>query len=431
MEATRVFDVYDDPEGQHLPGFMQKLGGQIPEIEAHKLINAEELQRLPDRCFAIAAPGFRKFASYNTPSTVLSIVYFLNTKDEFSEGTQKIAASNLLKAAQDFDIPLSDVVTEQLIKVAFIGKALGAIGTGFGAADVFKRTKAGIPQVAQDIAAVKQADLRGTEMMPMSGTVASPPVARERTRAKVALLDLIPQTAWEPVRELGSPQKIASRAVVKNWAVGGNRYPIDTLEQIKTAATYLEDYYDKMSAETRHEFARNLLQRAEEIGMPKLAGNSARRFGGTEPGPYLHGQIELRAFHSQDNPPLYQAYKSLEKVASESNPEELAAAIADIDRAQGLDRLWGTRLYDPWESVFKVAEDQKQWAWSGGGVYVTEDDLQTLSYAGRGHVAKAFGEAFATDFQKDPKTVFNSMPDPQKKVLAALTQNNTAAAIQT
>jgi len=51
---------------------------------------------------------------------------------------------------------------------------------------------------------------------------------------------------------------------------------------------------------------------------------------------------------------------------------------------------------------------------------VTEEELTNLGRNNLGHLEGQFTEYFALEFAKDPVGVFNSMPDPQKRILSRM-----------
>ena len=72
----------------------------------------------------------------------------------------------------------------------------------------------------------------------------------------------------------------------------------------------------------------------------------------------------------------------------------------------------------------KVAEED--WRWDRDGVRISEDDLEVLARNGHERLCKSFGADFAKEFSKSPKAVFNSLPDPNKLILARLASDRHA-----
>jgi hypothetical protein len=78
---------------------------------------------------------------------------------------------------------------------------------------------------------------------------------------------------------------------------------------------------------------------------------------------------------------------------------------------------------DPWYSTFgpsieKIAAEN--WVFDDGGARIDEEDLTNLAMNGGELLQAKFGPHFLRDFQKNPKTVFSSLPKPNQIVLARM-----------
>lgn len=124
-----ILDFRDDPKGDVLRSVFPQQS-LIPD--PIKLAMApEKLDRLEDHHFALVFDNhgkhFRKFAHPDAGHTMLSTIYFLNTGYHLPEMAQKVAAKELVKAAEMYGVP----VPMELRKVAFWGALVqGAKGLG-------------------------------------------------------------------------------------------------------------------------------------------------------------------------------------------------------------------------------------------------------------------------------------------------------------
>lgn len=97
--------------------------------------------------------------------------------------------------------------------------------------------------------------------------------------------------------------------------------------------------------------------------------------------------------------------------------EKMAQALESFDREAGFDRLWDTKLPDPYLSVFGFAKqaDGDQVIYDSNGLLVTGTMLRNLSPE---KLASIFDRDFAQQFKANPVTIFQSLPAPDKQVIA-------------
>jgi hypothetical protein len=160
MNTGSIIDFYDDPNGFVL---QQKLGSApLPEfIKTAQFLTDDQRDRLPDDVFALVmvdrGEGIKKFACTDPGNTALSVLYFMENKDKLPEPAQKVAAANLVRACEWYDLDIPG----QLQKIAGIGTALNA---GFGAMQVKGAVDQGVQRHNQMMG--KVGDLSGTRIMP-------------------------------------------------------------------------------------------------------------------------------------------------------------------------------------------------------------------------------------------------------------------------
>jgi hypothetical protein len=74
---------------------------------------------------------------------------------------------------------------------------------------------------------------------------------------------------------------------------------------------------------------------------------------------------------------------------------------------------------DPYYATF--GKQAAAWSWTGRtGDYVSEEELRWLARNGRPLIHKHFASDFTNSFIKDPISIFESMPDDSKVILARL-----------
>jgi hypothetical protein len=113
-------DFYDDPSGSVLKGRLSSIDDVPDFVKTAERLNAEELNKLPDDVFALVALDggrkMRKFACVDKGNTALSVIYFMENKDQLPEEAQKTAAANLITACSWYDM----APPEELEKAAFL-----------------------------------------------------------------------------------------------------------------------------------------------------------------------------------------------------------------------------------------------------------------------------------------------------------------------
>ncbi|TXH08009.1 MAG: hypothetical protein E6R04_11755, partial [Spirochaetes bacterium] len=110
--AGVVFDFYDDLSGTVLKKSCPN-PSDLPDIvkEAH-ILSPEEREVLRDEAYALTMVNngthMRKFACVDAGNTALSILYFTESASLLPHEAVKTAASNLIDACQEFELPIPE-----------------------------------------------------------------------------------------------------------------------------------------------------------------------------------------------------------------------------------------------------------------------------------------------------------------------------------
>lgn len=282
----------------------------------------------------------------------------------------------------------------------------------------------------------KKADLTGTGGMThqtsSSMNVHSTPEGRATGLRRSKLSELKWQHCGD-ITNFGSPVQV-KKASYSNFALPHlQRYPIDTVGQIKQASEYFDEYVGSFSPLDRRLFAQSLLHRAEELGV-KVAGE-ALGYGGNDYGPFIEPELHSRvsSFMGTGREAVYEVL--LEDWRNVS-PLVMADMLKIADHETGADRSYGrpvTGFRDPYATVYgmpKLAAVQPAkedtFSWRAGGDYVTGQMLKALA-SRKADLDTTFGAGFSKSFAKDPISIFESIPDPQKVVLSRLASDNSSA----
>jgi hypothetical protein len=194
-------------------------------------------------------------------------------------------------------------------------------------------------------------------------------------------------------------------------------YPVDGYDQVKTASAYFEENWRGFQPRKRHEYCVGLVERMEKLGME--IPEDVERYGSQTYASDVDAYVEARRsyVHEEFKPALDLL---LEKRA-QVGPETFAEALSEFDHISNLHYHWDAQVADPWRSTFgpsleKIAE--KNWVYDEQGVRVDEAQLKHFAANGNALIVKTWGEDFAKEFQKSPKTFFSALPAPNKLIVA-------------
>lgn len=469
--AGYVFDAYDDVDGRILRSFAPSAEALPGFVKTAARLSEDQFKTTPDDGFALIlvdnGAKFRKYATVDKGNTALSIAYLLKQAHLLPPAAVKIAASNLIGACEQYGLS----VPEQLktaAKTGFSpvsGKSQKAYAKGAKVLHIpFPSTEVpnefeDNPRLGHHDAANADVDQRtnmqsvqGTNMLEvppfpqkervktagvMDGVVESNPtggmvmtgygprlkapklnkvaengtrVGRQQSWRESPYVDM---SGWDPAQVEAFEAAPAQRTLI------GGQYPVDGYDQVKTASVYFEENWRELHPRRRHEYCIGLVEQMEKLGMavPEDIG----RYGSSTYAADAAAYVEARRsyVHEEFKPALDLL---LEKRA-QVGPETFAEALAEFDHMSGLRYHWDAQVADPWKSTFgpsleKLAEDE--WRYDENGTRTTLQELKYLALNGQPELCKQFGKDFAKEFAKNPKTVFESLPDPNKRVLARM-----------
>lgn len=368
--AGVTLDYYDD-HGETLKALFPT-AEQLPDMI--KSANVQPKERLPNEAFALIMLDqghvFRKFACADPGTTAMSVIYFMEHGDKLPEEAQKTAASNLVAACVEHGILPPATLTK--VAMAVNGRV---VQVGDQKLDV------SVSATVTKLAAVD-----------VTGKSPEPKIVVDR-----------------PVDEDDYAVKLAD---------GSLHYPIDTWERVKTAEAYFQEERIRMDPEVRRQYAVKLARKSYIIGFPldqniiELGALSYHSDG------HLKYAVEMRKAAFEPTSVEREFLDDLFEKRAEVHPEVYAECLKRFDTMNNLNRGWDHVILDPWASTFGVKTAAV--VWEQGAERVTEEELINLAHNDPEAIKQQFTEQFLDQFQKDPVTLFNSMPDPQKKLLARL-----------
>lgn len=245
--------------------------------------------------------------------------------------------------------------------------------------------------------------------------------AQKKAKTASSVMDITGQRP-RPKIKTAQPENDNDYAVV--LPDGSRHYPITSWDLVKKAEVYFGEESMRMQPEIRRQFATKLAAKACAIGYPLDEGIfEAGSTSYAAPG-HLKAAVEMRKIACAPGHPREWLDELFEKHAS-LEPGVYVECLRRFDVEQGLDRGWDHIVLDPWASTFginKIAEV----VWESGAERVTDEALHVLATNYGDDLKDQFTEDFVNEFQKDPVALFNSMPDPQKKILSRMANDSAS-----
>lgn len=423
--AGLVLDLYDDPAG--LRDIYASLD-EVPEaVKVAHALTAEEREALPDTTYALVllqdGDRLRKYACVDRGNTLLNVDCFLKHGHKLPVEAQKVAAANLVIACGWYDVD----PPEELQKVAALG--MGLLGTALIAPSVAKGTADKIKgnlaaTQAGGGAVVTPAQQGHLGSMLKGAQVSGSPVMPHSAPSKAKVGEGASLSPYVDLRGKSPRQKTASARVPEHTAYQG-RYPLDDYGQVKAASAYFDENWKLMTPEMRHSFAKAMVKRASQMGIP--VSERARELGADSyaPDEQLKLAMELRSRHLGEAG-VAVLEELLEKRA-EWSADEFCAHLEAFDRQAMLVHLYDRAIPDAYASTYglaKVAEEDQVWA--DGNDRVTREELVNFGATSRDSLVATYGDDMADEFQRDAWGVFKSLPLDQKRRIARMASGDSS-----
>jgi hypothetical protein len=244
-------------------------------------------------------------------------------------------------------------------------------------------------------------------------------------------LTKVAEVAWEdrdPVVSVtgqapAAKTKLARPDADGDYAViledGSRHYPIDTWDRVKLAEAYYQEEQIRMQPEIRRQFAVKLASKCYDLGYPLDADifeAGSPEYANTG---HIKASLEMRKTACDPAGGGREFLDELMDKVGSIQPEVFAETLRRFDVQTGLHQGWDHLVLDPWASTFGIDKVAKV-VWEQGADRVTEDQLKNLAQNQQSGLQEIFNEGFTKEFVKDPVSIFNSMPDPQKKIIARM-----------
>jgi len=228
-------------------------------------------------------------------------------------------------------------------------------------------------------------------------------------------------------------QKNASDEVVSNAIspyIGENekfacqgKYPINTPDQVKIAVAYFESNHKHFTPDDAFEYCNNVASAAEEHGV-KIASEKKINDYIPKYSNMLKLAVDRRLnlldglyeYGDKNGEAIKLSYRKLLGMKESLEPVEFSKKLAHIDKLSGIDTHWDKgSISNPYVATFKRVE--KNIVKVGSATY---NRSQLVKVADTDKFAGLFSNDFISSFKESPEEVFNSLPMPEKKLIASI-----------
>lgn len=441
--AGVVIDFYDDIGGATLKEAFPSADVLPDVIKTAHILSSEEREILRDEAFALRMQDegrvIRKFACVDPGNTLLSMIYFQKTAAHLPEVAQRVAYDNITDRAIEFGLIHGKLKTaagakgmqrtRDSMRQPIVGEdADWASRTNLvsvrGGADAGRV----IPTVNQmKTAGVEQALAKGKDLATKGWAAAKPHVdkavgfvkAHPKASAGLAGAGIVAgrMSKQSSVVDVTGqePETVFEQRPAEHMALG--KYPLDSYADIREAARYFDQTWTEMDPPDRHEFAKAAAVRADAIGLD--LSDVMSRYGSVGYAPDVEAHLASRKLNCDSE--FHELYDGLKEKRAEIEPEEFAKLLAEVDELSGLNNHWGGHVSDPWFSTFggRSTKEKVAFSWEANGVSVDAEALHALA-GNKDLLMSAFDKTLVDGFMKDPVTIFESLPDDAKTILANL-----------
>lgn len=218
------------------------------------------------------------------------------------------------------------------------------------------------------------------------------------------------------------PPKLVTEKKAEYWAMPSiGRYPIDTYPQVKTAEAYFDEHRGQFQPEHRREFCFNLVKRAAMLGIE--LGDDIEKYGSATyapPAEFRAGIEGRKALVDDEDRALLDKIAQMQSMLA---PDDFAMVLHEFDKTAGLDYMYGSDITDAYYSTFGKVAEATDTVVIGNDI-MTDHELKEFAKKDFRIIRDTFGDDMATEFKKDPRGIFDSLPVDQKKMIIRMATDN-------
>jgi hypothetical protein len=197
-----------------------------------------------------------------------------------------------------------------------------------------------------------------------------------------------------------------------------SRYPMQNPEMVKKAEAYFDQYCGQLKPAERHEYAKNVSSRAQELGV-KLASAKIQSYAGGSFNADVEANLSMRRRLLEEASPYYAALNKLASYKGKVTPEVFAETLGEIDKRAGLDKYYDGAIQDPYKSTFSMRK-QANIVYEKDGVYLSEKDIENCAHKKYDTLKSYFGHTLADGLKKEGYSAFVALPTDAQEIIARI-----------
>jgi hypothetical protein len=199
----------------------------------------------------------------------------------------------------------------------------------------------------------------------------------------------------------------------------GDRYPVQTIEQIEKAASYWKQNWREFTPVERKEYCEKLAARMEDF-MIKVPAD-IQKYASNEYA--LDCELAVNARKSYVHDEFHPVVENLIEKIGQVSPHTYAKAVETFDKEMNLEGYYDAGLRDPYATTFgKIADEG--WRYNNKDVYLNEEQLNCLKT--QYHKLKHLIGEKAEKMILNPVEEFKKLPEDQKYIVGRFAQQRWA-----
>lgn len=188
-----------------------------------------------------------------------------------------------------------------------------------------------------------------------------------------------------------------------------NKYPINTIDELRKADQYFDKYASQFSPFEKHEYSKNVVNRANTLGYEVYSSELKKYAGVNGYNHNLPNQIDYRCSLT-DSYNCKLEYSNLKKEINKIHPIEFSEKLAKADKNSGLDKHYGKKIHDNYAATFSSSKSENS---------KNENlNLETLlSKSKREKLISYLGENFVKNLEENKDNFFDTLSEDVKEIV--------------
>lgn len=198
------------------------------------------------------------------------------------------------------------------------------------------------------------------------------------------------------------------------------QFAFATPNHLKIACEFFARQHDKIPLDLRHKYAAQIQRRSQELGLG-VQGGVVQKYASDHYSPLVDAHLSARASLLQSDNENHGRLQKIASMKTKLTPSHFAQVLHAFDKKANLHRYYGGALTDPFLATFGNQPDPYQ-GWRtklASARELTHEELKSIVGSKFDKIAEYFGKTIATEMQKDPMTIFESLPMDAKELIVS------------